>query len=116
MKKLGYKVNLKTVDAFVKKWKQDGSVQDRHRGNSGQKKINSQSKKKQFTYRCRQQDVSQKACICFMYSKISLHRTRKRDFGLRPYKTQTSQELKEDDDINRLAFFNKIEKKNNAEC
>ena len=43
-RKFDYEVNLKTLDANVKKWKYVGSVQARHKGNSGRKKTGTQSR------------------------------------------------------------------------
>ena len=110
--KFGRKVNLKTITANVKKWKESGSVQDCHKGNSGRPKSGrspeNRDKVKSLI------DSNSKMSIRRISSASSLkpstvRRIMKMDLRLKPYKPQISQELKEGDDMKRLAFCNRIE-------
>ena len=112
-KKYGRKLSLNTITAMVQKWKTEGSVHDRHKGNSGRKrsartpenaeKLNSliESNPKMSVRR-----LSFASCM----KKSSVQTILRKDLRLKPYKPQISQELKEGDDIKRLAFCRKIER------
>ena len=106
------RISLNTISATVKKWKDVGSVQNQHKGNSGRKKSarspDNQEKIMSLIGSNKRLSIRRLALASDM-KKSSVHRILRKDLSLKPYKPQTSQELKEGDKTKRLEFCLKIE-------
>ena len=110
--RFGFEINRKTISTTLKKWKQEGSVKDLHRGNSGRKKSARTDENKEKIQSLVSSDCQisiRKIAAASNMKRTSVHNILKKDLGLKSYKPQVSQELMEGDDVKRLAFCNKIE-------
>ena len=108
----GRDLNLKTITANVKKWKELGTVQDCHKGNSGRSKSgrSPENRDKVLSLVDSNSKMSiRRIAFASSLKPTTVHNILKKELRLKPYKPQISQELKEGDDMKRLAFCNRIE-------
>ena len=104
-------MNVKTIDATDKKWKEVGTAQDQFRGNVGRKKSartpENQTKINSLVASNKNTSVTRIAFAAGL-KKTSVHNILWMEIHLTPHKRQASQELREGDDIKKLTFCPKI--------
>ena len=105
-RKFGHGGNVKTTDATVKKWKEVGTVQDQFKDNAGRKKSarTPENQAKIISLVASNNKTSvRRLAIAAGTNKSSIHNILRKDLLLTPHRPQVSQNLKEGDDIKKLA-------------
>ena len=105
-------ITEKTVRAIFKAWKNDFTVEDLRKGNSGQPKTARTPEKKVIVRDLIQMDSRssvRKLSAASGINKSSVHVILKCDLNLKPFKIQQAHEMKPGDDVKRLEFCRKIQ-------
>lgn len=109
--KFGIGISRPTVKRVYNKWKENGTIHNLNKGNSGRKRTR-RSEENVAVVRLNimtDQHISvRKLSAVTQLSRATCHRICRKDLQLKPYKVQCHQELSGNDKDRRLLFCNKI--------